>query len=242
MKSKRIERKRKRQERRRRYKKNYEGLFLSIKIACICYLTIFGTSYMSSGTSAFFSSQNTVSSTITAGIWNYCGEEDDIDVASSEISIDQVVNKGEESEVVSDDETEVGCEEKDNESLEVGVEDTLPIGVDCMNENDSKKAQGTTSSEETKAECEHNADGSMVENKNNDAVEEELGIESSKDLTDESENAENINENNVDSVVSKEIEQNPEGDNQIKSDKKDIDSEPESTDMKPDDDSIGNKE
>ena len=78
-------------KRRRRYKKKKYDLFLSLKIALICYLAIFGISYMSSDTSAYFSSQSEVSQTITAGIWevpvvlmNQCGEEIEKDAVSSE--------------------------------------------------------------------------------------------------------------------------------------------------------------
>ena len=38
-------------------------------MALICYLAIFGVSYMTSGTSAYFSNQSEVPQMITAGTW-----------------------------------------------------------------------------------------------------------------------------------------------------------------------------
>ncbi|MFD1928589.1 hypothetical protein ACFSFY_11165 [Sporosarcina siberiensis] len=66
-------------KRRRRYKKNNRIIIFNLKIALICYTTIFGVSFMSNETSAFLSSQTEISQGITAGVWvvpelDECGE------------------------------------------------------------------------------------------------------------------------------------------------------------------------
>ncbi|MDY0404815.1 amyloid fiber anchoring/assembly protein TapA [Virgibacillus sp. 179-BFC.A HS] len=50
------------------------GLFLILKIMIVCYLIVFGISFMTSDTSAYLSSQSKVSGEITAGEWEVADE------------------------------------------------------------------------------------------------------------------------------------------------------------------------
>lgn len=67
-----------RKRKRRILKKRHQGLFMSLKLAIIGYLVIFSVSYMSTGTSAYLSSQAVVSDMIIAGVWG-CSEETEDD-------------------------------------------------------------------------------------------------------------------------------------------------------------------
>src|SRR5690606_789456 len=123
--------------------KNHQGLFLSLKITCICYLAIFGTSYMTSGTSAFFSNQSTVGSSITAGIWEvpkYCGEEDEMETGSRE----EVIASGDKSgdNLIEDNnigilpitENETGIMDQQGEPIVENESDSMPDSVDPVSE------------------------------------------------------------------------------------------------------------
>ena len=138
-------------KRRRRYKKKKYDFILISKIALICYTAIYGLGYLTSDTSAYFSSRSEVTQTITAGIWevpevlvNACGEEYTIDVVPSK-------------EVESNDENKVDCENKD-ENLPGGLacedKENSPVGenkknaaiskkdkIDCKNIDDPKDAK-----------------------------------------------------------------------------------------------------
>ena len=88
-----------------------------MKLALICYLVIFSASYISTGTSAYYSSQSVVFDTITAGIWeetvkNACGEG---------VSNDNQIGTTQKSTIntdLSDEKNDADCEEIDVEDLD----------------------------------------------------------------------------------------------------------------------------
>lgn len=152
-------------KRRRRYKKKKYDFFLISKIALICYLAIFGVGYMSSNTTAYYSSQSEVSETITAGTWevpeviNGCGEEYTIDeVTGEKIIVDHKGKDGnpiEESkeDVLPSSENEIDCEDKKAVPTETDATDELVCkGKDeiLVEENE----EDASSSEEVKGDCE----------------------------------------------------------------------------------------
>jgi YqxM protein len=146
-----------RKNRRRRYKKmEKHGLFLSIKMALICYLAIFGISYMTSDTSAFYSDQSKVSQVITAGIWEdpeeaECGDED----------------------AVSDNEINVDCE---NEEDELNVEDEKETEPENKEPTESEDKSNETENEK---EVEVDSDAGIVEPQNPE--EDDESVEESKE-------------------------------------------------------------
>jgi len=139
-------------KRRRRYKKKKYDFILISKIALICYLAIFGLGYLTSDTSAFFSSQSEVSETITAGIWevpevlvNACGEEYTIDeVTGEEILVNPKENDENPTEA---NEDELDCEAKDD----------IPEEIVCEGE-DGSQVGDATSSDKVDADCENKDD------------------------------------------------------------------------------------
>ena len=115
------------------YKKS-KGLFIVFKMALICYLVIFGISYITSDTSANFSNQSEVSQTITAGVWenpvNQCGEENEEDaVSGDEINVDcgnEEEEEEEEESMIEDEEdksSETDIEKEDKSDLDTGDEE-----------------------------------------------------------------------------------------------------------------------
>lgn len=132
-----------------RYKKKKHDLILYLKIALICYLTIFGVGYMSSDTSAYLSSQVEFSETITAGEWvvpgilvNACGEE---------LTIDEIPNEGTEinNEDKSDEEINVDHEDKADNSIGESEKDVIASDqneVDCGDQ--SAPSAGSCNGEE----------------------------------------------------------------------------------------------
>lgn len=139
-------------KRRRRYKKKKYDFILISKIALICYLAIFGLSYLTSDTSAYFSSQSEVSETITAGIWevpevlvNACGEEYTIDeVTGEEILVNPKENDENPTEA---NEDELDCEAKED----------IPEEIVCEGE-DGSQVGDATSSDKVNADCENKDD------------------------------------------------------------------------------------
>jgi YqxM protein len=135
-----------RRERRRRYKKmEKRGLFLSIKMALICYLAIFGISYMTSDTSAFYSDQSNVSQVITAGIWedpeeaNECGDEDAI--SDNEINVD-CENEEEDLNIEKETETEnIEPKESEDKSDDTDIEKEEKVEPDAGKEEENQNPE-----------------------------------------------------------------------------------------------------
>lgn len=168
-------------KRRRRYKKKKYDLFLISKIALICYLAIFGVGYMTSDTSAYFSSQSEISQTITAGFWevpqvlvNGCGEESPIDEVSSEgteynIEDETSIEIG--NDVLPGEEINIDSEDKDINPIEESEKDGIPSGeneIDCGNKEDVSKA---IVEEDTAGEIDcKNEDDSLVGENEKDAT------------------------------------------------------------------------
>ncbi|MEO4054507.1 hypothetical protein [Solibacillus sp. CAU 1738] len=163
---------------RRRYKKKKHDLILYLKIALICYLTIFGVGYMSSDTSAYLSSQVEFSETITAGEWvvpgipvNACGEEYTIDeVLSKETDIKDEVNADSsiekiEKDVVVGGEIEFDCGDQ-----------SAPSAGAC---SDEEYTNDEVVSEETDIKDEVNADSSIEEIEKDVVVGGEIEIDCS---------------------------------------------------------------
>lgn len=203
-------------KRRRRYKKKKYDLFLISKIALICYLAIFGVGYMSSNTTAYYSSQSEVSQIITAGTWevpevliNGCGEEDTIDEVSNEainvLPEDKEGNPIEESEkdVISSSENKIDCGDKEDASSETGEKDAAEELV-CEGKDEipvEEKESDAASSEEVKADCEKK-DGESVESvEPNKEIEKEKvpdDIETIEPIIEELNEIENEGKVNVD--------------------------------------------
>ena len=130
---------------RRRYKKRKHDLILYLKIALICYLTIFGVGYISSDTSAYLSSKSEFSNTMTAGIWevpevlvNACGEEYTIDGLSNmqtdlndEIKVDSSIEGSE---------SEIDCGEQDGPSVGSCIDNGESVAGE--NRNDAISSEG----------------------------------------------------------------------------------------------------
>ncbi|SDM37962.1 TasA anchoring/assembly protein [Psychrobacillus sp. OK028] len=104
-------------KRRRRCKKKKYDLFLISKITLICYLAIFGVGYLTSDTSAYYTSQSEVSQTITAGIWEITDSS----------CVEQLNKDGE-------DEVGTSTEESSNDGISDGANET-----DCVDTEDSSK-------------------------------------------------------------------------------------------------------
>lgn len=186
MKRKWMERKRKRQERKRRYKKNHQGLFLSLKITCICYLAIFGTSYMTSGTSAFFSNQSTVGASIIAGTWvvpKYCGEEVEMEAGSRE----EVIVGGEKTEDNLVKDNNIGILPiTENETGLINHQDEPIVENEIDSTQDIVDSVEPVSEEESMADSEQSVESS--DEFNNDQVVTEEAIDESEqniDISDE---------------------------------------------------------
>ncbi|QUW21202.1 hypothetical protein JSQ81_15510 [Sporosarcina sp. Marseille-Q4063] len=139
-----------RRNRRRRYKKKEKhGLFLAIKLALICYLAIFGISYMTSNTSAYYSSQASISEIITADTWedpdenNQCGEENEEATASGdEINADCVDKdepKVEEEKVTDQENSEPGESEDKSDETDIEKEDKVDSDAGKEKENQNPK-------------------------------------------------------------------------------------------------------
>ena len=204
-------------KRRRRYKKKKYDFILISKILLICYLTIFGLGYLTSDTSAYFSSQSEVSQTITAGIWevpevlvNACGEEYTIDeVTGEEVLVNPKDNDENPSEA---NEDELDCEVKDEIPEEINdldpAEELLCESKDgtIIGENDGDSA----SSEIVKADCENKDDKSNEEIDKDKVVEDVETVEPINEKQNEIENGNNEenkeNTNKEDSGNSKEGE------------------------------------
>jgi YqxM protein len=133
-------------KRRRRYKtREKHGLFIAIKMALICYLAIFGISYMTSDTSAFYSDQSKVSQVITTGIWedpeeaNECDDEDAI--SDHEINVD-CVNEEEDLNIEKETETE-NIEPKESDDTDIEKEEKVEpdAGKEEENQNPEEETQ-----------------------------------------------------------------------------------------------------
>lgn len=141
-----------------RYKKKKRNLILYFKITLICYLAIFGVAYMSSDTSANFSSQSVLTGAITAGIWIpeipaiTCDMEDSTDEITGEESAPISEDKGTEATVVTvidpvtGEEVEVDCGDL-SDATEGEVETGKSKEVEC------KKPEALESSEKVTIEC-----------------------------------------------------------------------------------------
>ncbi|MER2071628.1 MAG: SipW-dependent-type signal peptide-containing protein [Psychrobacillus sp.] len=177
-----------RSKRRRRYKKKKYDLFLISKIALICYLAIFGIGYMSSDTSAYFSSQSEISQTITAGIWevpkeivNGCGKEDTIDDVSNEETEVNLEDKGETSEETGIDplpgeDINVEHEGKDGNPIEETEKDVLSNSendIDCEDIEDASNETDETDATEELV-CEGKDENLVEENEEDAATNEEV--------------------------------------------------------------------
>ena len=165
-------------KRRRRYKKKKHDLLLYSKIALICYLSIFGISYMSSDTSAYFTNQSEFSQIITVGKWEVpdvlvdgCGKEYTIDEVSNEETNDVLEDKDDnaieesEKDVIPSGEKEMDCGDKEGASMEIDEKD--PAGeVECKAKDDSlveENENEAAPSNEVKVDCENKDDKSNEE-------------------------------------------------------------------------------
>lgn len=169
-------------KRRRRYKKKKYDFILISKIALICYLAIFGLGYLTSDTSAFFSSQSEVSETITAGIWevpevlvNACGEEYTIDeVTGEEILVNPKENDENQTEA---NEDELDCEAKND----------IPEEIVCEGE-DGSQVGDATSSDKVNADCENKDDVTNEEIDKDKVLEDVEPVEPVEPVNDEKQN------------------------------------------------------
>lgn len=129
-------------KRRRRYKKKKYDLFLISKIALICYLAIFGVGYITSDTSAYYSSQSEISQIITAGIWevtdNACGQLD---------GEDEEGTSGKDGTSDVEDETE--CGEKEELPKETDEKDIIG-DIACNGDSSKKDCKGIDEPKEEK--------------------------------------------------------------------------------------------
>ncbi len=142
-----------------RYKKKKRDLILYLKITLICYLAIFGVAYMSTDTSANFSSQSVITGTITADIWEVpevpaiaCGMEDTTDKVTGDESSPTSEDKATEATVVTvkdpvtGEEVEVDCGDL-SDATEGEVETGKSKEVDC------KKTDAPESTEKVTIDC-----------------------------------------------------------------------------------------
>ena len=106
----------------RTFKDKRHRFSLTLKIALICFVTMFGINYMSSDTSAYLSSQSEVTQIITAGIWEIpvdpapdvlgqCDEESKVEPEDK----DQKSNLENDKEAVASEEIQVDCDDIDGE-------------------------------------------------------------------------------------------------------------------------------
>lgn len=179
----------------RRYKKRKHDLILYLKIALICYLTIFGVGYISSDTSAYLSSKSEFSNTMTAGIWevpevlvNACGEEYTIDGLSNEradlndeIKVDSSIEGSE---------SEIDCGEQDGPSVGSCIENGENVAGE--NKDDVVSSEGDLTDCMNKGEDNDNAAEDVeipsIDQENGDQNELEDGdIKSEKDDEDKAE-------------------------------------------------------
>lgn len=159
---------------------------------------------MSSGTSAFFSNQNTVASSITAGIWevpaiNYCGEEDEMDKDSGE----NIIVEGEEHEGILNEEnrrdmlpvveSDIGSvdqeesAEENEQNVDTSEEDIIDREVNADNLVE-EIVEEVLPGEETEVDCEEK-DADSTETGADDATPIEVDC---KDENDKSEQEQNI--------------------------------------------------
>lgn len=188
----------------RSFRKKNHSLLLVSKIALICYVTIFGISYMSSDTSAFLSSQSGVSQTITAGTWpitvlNACGEEIEIDPVTGEEIIINPVQK--------DDKPK---EENDTDAL--SNEETM---IDCENnvkvpEVEGKKVEAIEDEEATEQENEETNELENVDGNTDSDVNIENGQENPVNNVEEHEGTEEQKPVDQDSAENKAPEESTE--------------------------------
>lgn len=161
-----------------RYKKKKRDLILYLKITLICYLAIFGVAYMSSDTSANFSSQSVLTGAITAGIWIpeipaiACGMEDSTDeitgeetaltseVKATEVTVITVIDP------VTGEEVEVDCGDLSDET-DSDVEPGKSKVVDC------KKTDSPELTEKVIVECKDEEEEDATEAAEVPAIEKE---------------------------------------------------------------------
>lgn len=142
-----------------RYKKKKRDLLLYLKITLICYLAIFGVAYMSSDTSANFSSQSVLTGAITADIWEVpeipaiaCGMEDSTAKVPVDESAPTPEGKATDTSVdtvkdaIIGEEVEVDCGDL-SDATEGEVETDKSKEVDC------KKTDAPESTEKVTIEC-----------------------------------------------------------------------------------------
>lgn len=142
-----------------RYKKKKRDLILYLKITLICYLAIFGVAYMSSDTSANFSSQSVLTGAITADIWEVpeipaiaCGMEDSTAKVPGDESAPTPEGKATDTSVdtvkdaIIGEEVEVDCGDL-SDATEGEVETDKSKEVDC------KKTDAPESTEKVTIEC-----------------------------------------------------------------------------------------
>lgn len=178
MKSKRRERKRKRLERRRRYKKKEQSHLLRIKIALICYTTIFGISYLTSDTIAYIHSESEVSGLITAGTWEIPEE------------IVELIDPCSEAEETVDADSEADCERAGDEPVDengqddsVGEEEAIDLGDEDIDELEDEKGKAEEEKEIEKEGDEESADetGNMQPKPDEDIQQQPVGQEETVD-------------------------------------------------------------
>lgn len=161
-----------------RYKKKKRDLILYLKITLICYLAIFGVAYMSSDTSANFSSQSVLTGAITAGIWIpeipaiACGMEDSTDEITGEESAPTSEVKATEATVVTvidpvnGEEVEVDCGDL-SDATEGQVETGKSKELEC------KKTEAPESTEQVTIDCIEEEKEEAAENAEVPAIEKE---------------------------------------------------------------------
>ena len=162
-----------------RYKKKERDLILYLKITLICYLAIFGVAYMSSDTSANFSSQSVLTGAITADIWEVpevpaiaCGMEDTTDKVPGDESSPTSEDKVTEATVVTvkdpvtGEEVEVDCGEL-SDATEGEAETGKSKEVDC------KKTEAPESTEKVTNDCKDEEEEKAAEDAEVPAIEKE---------------------------------------------------------------------
>ena len=134
-------------KRRRRYKKKQYDFFLISKIVLICYLAIFGIGYLSSDTSAYYSSQSEITQIITAGIWEEetkCGEGLKVDEKSGEEDKNSPLEGNEydcenKNDLTKENDDKTECKQEENTAGETDPASNEEPKVACEKENEGKE-------------------------------------------------------------------------------------------------------
>ncbi|MFL0583685.1 hypothetical protein ACH0B6_13975 [Solibacillus silvestris] len=173
-----------------RYKKKKRDLILYLKVTLICYLAIFGVAYMSSDTSANFSSQSVITGTITADIWEIpeipviaCGMEDSTAKVPAEESEPTSEGKATDASVDTVKDAIIGEEvEVDCGDLSDATEGE--VGTDKSKEVDCKKTDAPESTEKVTINCKDEDEEKAAEDEEVTATEKDKEEKAAEDIKD----------------------------------------------------------